>query len=553
LDLERPEEALAAQEEALRLGAGLADTYNSRGNSLRALERYAEAIESYEKALRLDPNNASVHYNRGTALLQWDRYPEEALASYARALQLNSEFEFAPGALFYAQQNRADWSIAAPVASPENLRQAVLAGKRVVAPFPFLSATDSAVAQLCCARVYSAYRCASVAPDQIRPYRRHERIRVAYVSADLREHAVSYLMAGVFERHDRKKFEIIAVSLAPDEPTVLGQRVRRAFSRFVEVSKQSDRQVADLLREMEVDIAVDLTGYTDGFRPQIFAHRAAPVQVSYLGFPGTTGAAFMDYILADTFVIPPEHECHYSEHIAYLPGCFQANDDQRPIIDRIPGRTEAGLPQEAFIYCCFNNSYKINPSTFDIWMRVLDRVPGSILWLLGHQEVVRGNLCREAQDRGIDPRRLVFAERRPYAEYLNRLSLADLFLDTLPFNAGTTASDALWAGLPLLTCAGEAFAARMAGSLLHAVGLPELITQSMQDYENRAVELAMRPRELPELRRRLVDSRSTAPLFDTDLFRRDLESAYEEMWRRNQRGEEPASFSVPPSPRTEAR
>jgi predicted O-linked N-acetylglucosamine transferase (SPINDLY family) len=373
---------------------------------------------------------------------------------------------------------------------------------------------------------------------------RHDRIRVAYVSADFRVHAVSHLLAGVFERHDRRRFDTFAISLRPEEPSALGQRVKAAFSRFIDVSERSDRDAAELLRALEIDIAVDLTGFTDGLRPQILARRPAPIQVNYLGFPGTMGASYMDYILADAFVIPPAQAQYFSECVVYLPECFQANDDQRAISG---GATRAGaaLPEGAFVFCCFNNSHKLNPVMFDIWMRLLDRVPGSVLWLLSAGEAVGRNLRAEAAKRGVDPGRLVFAPRLPYAEHLGRLELADLFLDTLPFNAGATASDALWAGLPVLTCAGEAFAARMAGSILRAVGLPELITHGLADYEARALELAQQPRTLRTLRQTLSDNRRGAPVFDTDRRRRSLESAYVEMWQRHERGQERESFAVP--------
>jgi predicted O-linked N-acetylglucosamine transferase (SPINDLY family) len=351
------------------------------------------------------------------------------------------------------------------------------------------------------------------------------------------------LLAGVFERHDRRRFETFAISLRPEEESALGQRVKGAFDRFIDVSGQSDGAVAELLHALEIDIAVDLTGFTDGLRPQIFSRRPAPIQVTYLGFPATTGAPYMDYILADAFVIPPAQAQHFSECVVYLPDCFQANDDQRVISARVT-RTDAGLPEGAFVFCCFNNSYKLNPAMFDIWMRLLDRVPGSVLWLVSAGAAVGGNLRREAMNRGVDPERLVFAPRQPYAEYLGRLQLADLFLDTLPFNAGTTASDALWAGLPVLTCAGEAFAARMAGSLLQAVGLPELITHSLADYEAKALELARQPELLRGLRQRLAANRRAAPVFDTDRCRRSLESAYIEMWQRHERGQGRQSFAM---------
>jgi predicted O-linked N-acetylglucosamine transferase (SPINDLY family) len=544
LALGKPAEALAAHEQALQLDSRDAHSHNSRGNSLRVLKRYAEAIEAYDTALRVDANDASVHYNRGTAFALWGGHPDETMASYERALDLNPEFDYLTGALWFVRRNRADWSAESPAATAERIVGPVLDGRRVVAPFHGLSFTDSAAVQLRCAATYAADRCSARTP--VRPFApyRHQRIRVAYVSPDFREHAVSYLMAGVLERHDPERFEVIGISLRPAEPTAFGRRIERAFHRFIDASALSDDDVVELLRTLEVDIAVDLCGFTDGFRTQIFAQRAAPVQVNYLGFPGTLGAPFMDYLIADAFVIPREAQRHYAEHIVYLPHCFQANDDRRSTEDFDLTRRQAGLPQEAFVFCCFNNTCKINPRMFDIWMRLLDRTAGSVLWLLGPDESVRDHLRREAAARGIARQRLVFAERLPHAEHSSRLELADLFLDTLPFNAGATASDALWAGLPLLTCAGEAYAARMAGSLLQAIGLPELITRSLEDYEARALELAARPEELAALRRRLHHNRSREPLFDTDRFRRHLEAAYAEMWLRHERGDAPAGFTV---------
>jgi predicted O-linked N-acetylglucosamine transferase (SPINDLY family) len=324
----------------------------------------------------------------------------------------------------------------------------------------------------------------------------------------------------------------------------MGERIRAAFDRFIDVSDMTDLAVADLMRDLEIDIAVDLNGYTQGSRPQIFAYRAAPIHVGYLGYPGTTGAQFMDYVLADDFVIPPEKRRNYSEAVVHLPDSFQANDDKRAISERVFSCSDLGLGRDAFIFCCFNNTHKINPQMFDLWMRILAEVPEGVLWLLSHAGVVCDNLRREAAGRGIDPGRLVFAERLPYSEHLARLKIADLFLDTVPFNAGTTASDALWVGVPVLTLCGEAFAARMAGSLLRTAGAAELITYSAEEYLGKAIELARSPAALTELRGRLAKSRESSPLFDTARFTAHLEAAYDEMWMRLERGEMPGSFTV---------
>jgi predicted O-linked N-acetylglucosamine transferase (SPINDLY family) len=530
LDMGEPLAALAAHDTAMASGPDRSETHNSRGNSLRALMRFPEAVASYDEALSLDSSNAAAHYNRATAHLQWDLHPEEAEAGYERVLQLNPAFPFLRCALFHLRRNRADWVSHTPGASRNELHRAVLNGESAAAPFHFLSVTDSAHAQLQCAKTYAAARYGDAEAQWSRPRRDRSRLRVAYISPDFREHAVSYLMAGVFEKHDTSLFETIAVSLSPEESSPMGRRIKRSFPRFLDVSRQSDAAIVERLRSMDIDIAVDLGGFTDGTRPQIFADRIAPIQIGYLGYPGTLGAPYIDYILADEFVIPAQARGHYRERVVYLPDCFQANDDTREIDHRLSVRADAGLPDRAFVFCCFNNTHKIAPEMFDVWMRLLARVPGSVLWLLDTGGGASRNLRLQAQRRGIAPERLVFASRLPYPRHLGRLKLADLFLDTLPFNAGTTASDALWAGLPLLTCAGESFAARMGGSLLRAIGLPELITSDLEQYEARAQDLATHESELQTLRQRLEQNRLEFPLFDTDRFRINLESAFTKIW-----------------------
>jgi predicted O-linked N-acetylglucosamine transferase (SPINDLY family) len=366
------------------------------------------------------------------------------------------------------------------------------------------------------------------------------------MSADYQEHATSWLIAGLIERHDRSRFETIALSLGPDLPgSAMRQRLHAAFERFVDVSCMEDLKVAQSLRELEIDVLVDLGGLTQNSGTGVLAWRPAPIQVNYLGYSGTLGASYVDYILADRFVIPDGYAQYYSEKVVRLPDCFQVNDSARRIADATPTRAEMGLPEQGLVFCCFNNNYKITPPIFDIWMRILGSVPGSVLWLAGDQPCVVFNLQAEATKRKIDPRRLVFATRVPSLDdHLARYRLADLFLDTLPYNAHTTASDALWAGLPVLTCAGESFAARVAGSLLNAVGLPELVTHSLQAYEALVLQLARDPGALADIKKKLVANRGTCPLFDTDRFRRNIERAYTEMWRIFKDGLPPASFDL---------
>jgi predicted O-linked N-acetylglucosamine transferase (SPINDLY family) len=376
---------------------------------------------------------------------------------------------------------------------------------------------------------------------------RHDKIRVAYLSADYRTHATALLMAGVFEAHDRSRFEITAISFGADDKSPMRARLEASFDRFIDVRSIGDAEVAKKLRDMEIDIAVDLKGYTQEGRPGILAHRPAPIQAQYLGYPGTMAAGYYDYVIADPIVIPEEQRPFFSEQVAYLPDTYQCNDSKRAIAPRAPRRSEMGLPENGFVFCCFNNNHKILPQMFDIWMRLLRQIDNSVLWLLQDNLAVVRNLSREAIARGVAPERLVFARRCMPADHLARQRLADLFLDTLPYNAHTTCSDALWAGLPVLTVQGDCFAGRVAASLLSAHGVPELITHSLEEYEAAALKLARDPAALTAIREKVVRHRDTHALFDTVRFTRNLEAAYLTMWERYQRGERPQTFSVSPS------
>jgi predicted O-linked N-acetylglucosamine transferase (SPINDLY family) len=366
------------------------------------------------------------------------------------------------------------------------------------------------------------------------------------VSGDFRDHPVAFLTAGMFEHHDRDRFETFAISLSPFRSGAMHERLAAAFTQFIDVSARTDTEIIKVIRDLGVDIAVDLAGYTRASRPGIFAGRAAPIQVSHLGFPGTMGSPFIDYIIADRIVIPPELREHYAERVVDLPDTFQANDAKRRDPVHTPTRADMGLPPTGFVFCAFHSSYKLNPAMFEIWMRLLRQIDGSVLWLVADDRALEDNLRREARARGVSPDRLVFAGRLPYADHLARQRLADLFLDALPFNGGTTTSDALWMGLPVLTRPGEAFASRMSASLLAAVGLPELVVQSVEDYAALALRIARDPDLLRDLKARLAGQRATHPLFDTARFTRHIEAAYVEMWERHRRGEPPAHFSVPP-------
>jgi predicted O-linked N-acetylglucosamine transferase (SPINDLY family) len=376
--------------------------------------------------------------------------------------------------------------------------------------------------------------------------RTHDRIRLAYLSSDFNNHAVAMLIAELFEIHDRSRFEVFGISFGRDDGSSMRARLVKAFDRFYDVRAKSDLEVVELLKELEIDIAVDLNGHTNGARPGILARRPAPIQVSYIGFPGTTGADFIDYIIVDKFIAPPDQQPFYTENLVHLPDCYLVNDSKRQVSARIPTRQEVGLPDKGFVFCCFNQMFKITPTMLDIWVRLLKNVPGSVLWLLRSDDTAEANLRREVAERGVEPTRVVVAGIVSPEDHLARQQLGDLFLDTLPYNAHTTACDALWVGLPVLTCPGRTFAARVAGSVLNAAGVPELVTNSLEDYESTALELATDPLRLSSIRKKLALNRSSCRLFDTRRICLHIEAAYTTMWELWRRGESPRPLSIAP-------
>jgi protein O-GlcNAc transferase len=528
--------------EALKLDPNSPELWSNRGTAQVAAKRQEAALASFTKALQLAPDFLGAVANRAHVLFELQRYAE-AIPDYKKLLARDPGHAYSAGNLIFCKLQCCDW------ASFDQDRKAILArlraGQRVVPPVLSAALLESPSDQLIAAQMIARDKFPTV-PSLWRgePYR-HERIRVAYVSADFHAHATAVLMAGVFEHHDRAKFEAFAISFGRDDGSPLRGRLKQGAKRFIDVRGQSDADIARLMRGLEIDIAVDLKGYTSEARPTVFSCRPAPVQVSYLGFPGTMGAPFMDYLIADPIVVPEAHKPFYSEQIVWLPDTYQANDRTREMSDAPIDRASAGLPPSGFVFCCFNNSYKIQPPVFDVWMRLLKRVEGSVLWLLADNEAATNNLKLEALARGIDPERLVFAPRCPLPEHLARHRLADLFLDTLPYNAHTTASDALWMGLPVVTCKGTTFAGRVAASVLHAAGFPELATESLEDYDALALRLAGDPDALANLRSRLAATRATMKLFDAARFTRNLEAAYVTMQEHRRRGLPPKGFAVP--------
>jgi protein O-GlcNAc transferase len=571
----RLEEALAAYGRAIALRENYADAINNAGIVLQELGRASEAIDLYRPLLERMPAHADACNNLGTALLADGRadearaafeqalahqpdFPEAfcnlgnarrelgdltgAIAAYRDALRLRPDDAGAFGQLIYHRAQACAWE--GYEADQEKLVDMARRGIRVP-PFYLLATPASASDQLSCARQWAT----SISPPRTalfhhRPRAGRERIRLGYLSGDFHQHATAQLMAELFECHDRDRFEVFAYSYGPDDHSPMRARLAAAFDRFVDIRARSHYEAAELIRAEGVDILVDLKGYTHHARPAISAYRPAPVQVSYLGYPATMGADFIDYIIVDPFVVPTGQQPFFSERLVHLPRSYQVNDRRREVADARTSRRDVGLPAEGLVLCSFNNSYKISPVFFDVWMRLLRAVPGSVLWLLEANPQVAGNLRSEAEKRGVDSGRLIFAPLAPPAEHLGRHRHADLFLDTLPCNAHTTASDALWAGLPVVTCCGDTFAGRVAGSLLMAIDMPELVTTSLEEYEQAALALARSPQRLIALRRKLQNNREASALFDLPKLTGNIEAAYARMWQTWLAGRTPAAFSI---------
>ncbi len=556
LDLKQPQEALENYERVVRLRPDLAGAWNNRGSALRGLFRLDEALASFERAAALDPNHVNALTNRALVLNDLRRLDEalaaadrvlaaqpghadalytranilrdlgrmnEALVGYEQVLAAQPAHPHALNGAAQAALALCDWDKVA--ALTPRLKENAAHGPALIQPFVLLGYDEDPALQRTCAENY-VRRTVPPQPALAKGRYAHDRIRLAYLSADFHAHPTAQLMVELFERHDRSRFEVTALSFGPDDGSAMRTRLKRAFDHFEDVRGKSDAEVAAWLKARETDIAVDLNGHTHGARPGILAQRPAPVQVNYLVYAGTTGAAFMDYILADRIVLPLDQQPFFSEKIIHLPDCYQANDATRPLLPSI-SRAKAGLPDASFVFCCFNNGWKITRPIFEIWLRLLEQIEDSVLWLLDGPHAL--NLVHQAEARGFEPWRLVFAPKLAPEAHLARHQLADLFLDTLPYGAHTSASEALYAGLPVVTCYGKAFPGRVAASLLNAIDLPELVTTRLSDYEALALELAKNPALLAATRQKLARNRTTTPLYDSDRFRRNIEAAYEKM------------------------
>jgi len=541
VELKQHSEALAAFKKSIRLQPNNPDVYNNLGLLYVQLAQLEPAVTAYEKSLALKPANPDVLLNLGNLFVNMKRFPE-AISAYSRSVNANPTKNWVKGSLLHTQMKVCDWSNYQK--SVDDILSGIDKKQHPAAPFTLLGIPTSLGIQKLTANAYINFELPKPSLDPIPPKKGESKLRIAYLSADFHKHPVAHLIAELLELHDRSRFEVIGISYGLANEDDMRRRISRSVDRFIDVADKSDEGIARYIREAEVDIAIDLGGHTQGSRLGILAFKPSPVQVHYLGYSGTTGADFIDYLVADPVVVPDEHKLFYTEKIVHLPNAFQVNDRSRKIAVSEDSRADHGLPESGFVFCCFNNNWKITPDLFDVWMEILSKVEGSVLWLFKDNELAEQNLRKESASRGINPERLVFAGRLPLDQHLARHRHADLFIDSFYFNAHTTASDALWAGLPVLTKAGDTFASLAAASLLNAVGLPELVTYSVDEYENLAVELATNPERLAGLKQKLANNRLTTPLFDTPRFTRHLENAYEQMIERYRQGLKPDHIHV---------
>jgi len=531
-ELKRYDEALNNYDKAIYLKPDFAEAWYNKGNIFQELKRYDEALKNYDKAIYLKPEFVEAWYNKGIILKELKRY-DEALNHYRKVIYLKPDYEFISGQIFHLKMLICDWSgfdnsIVTCVNEVKKLKKAIY-------PFAFLGLVDDAKLQLKCSETYAKDKHdLNLGLGSITKNSKKEKIRIGYYSSCFHNHATSYLIAELLEEHDKKKFEVYGFSFGPHLNDRYRQRVSKAFDYFNIVNSLTDKEVALLSRKIGIDIAIDLDGYANNSRTNIFSYRSAPIQINFLGYPGSMGVSYMDYIIADKTIIPKELKNFYSEKIIYLPNSYQPNDSKRKISAKKFTKKELNLPDNCFIFCCFNNTYKILPEVFDIWMEILKNVENSVIWLLEDNinSSASINLKREARARGVSDQRLIFSHKVPLDEHLARLKLADLFLDTFPYNAHTTCSDALWAGLPVLTYSGKSFVSRVGASLLNSLGLEKLIVDSLYKYKTIAIQLAKNKDQLLLIKKKLSNNKIVSPLFNTSLFVKNLEKSYQIIYSR---------------------
>ena len=539
--IQHHQQAIVCYDQALTLKPDYAPAWSNKGVTLNELKLYEEAIAHYDKALTLKPDYAEGWSNKANALNLLRRH-DQAAQCYFKALELSTSQSYLLGQAHHQMMLICDWR------DYEKITQQIFGhleqGEKVAEPFGFQGIAQSEELLQKCAQIYSGDKFPALGNLASQAQYAHQKIRIGYLCGEFREQATTILMARIWELHNRSQFEMVAFDNGWNDHSGYRTRIEEAFDKVIDISRLSDLEAAKRIQEEEIDILVNLNGFFGLSRQGVFAYKPAPVQVNYLGFPGTIGAPYMDYLIADKTVIPQESYQYYVEKIAHLPNSYQANDNLRAISPRTFTKAELGLPEDSFVFACFNNSYKITPTTFNLWSRILSQVPNSVLWILVDNLIAKENLKKEAIARDIDPDRLVFADRLEPSEHLARHRLADLFLDTSPYNAHTTASDALWSGLPIITLQGTAFPGRVATSLLRAVGLEELIANTEEEYVLLAIELALHPEKLKAIKERLANNRLVMPLFNSSLFTQQIEAAYQVMYERHQAGLMPDHIEV---------
>ena len=541
-NLGRPDEAEASYRKVIELKPDYVEAHYNLGNTIQILGRYDEAEASYKRAIELKPDYAEAHNGLGNTLKGLRRY-DEAEASYKRAITLKPNMDFLLGSWMHTKMHLCMWSDLS--SNLDKLIKRINNKNKVITPFPLLSLIDEPSIHRKAAEISSKnmFPKLGIFP-KISFYHNHKKIRIGYFSPDFKNHPVSYLAAELYEIHDRSKFEIHAFSFGPDTKDELNIRIKAGVDYFHDVQMRSDQDIVKLSRSLEIDIAIDLTGFTGKARTNIFAMSAAPLQVNYLGYPGTMAIDYIDYLIADHIVIPNEKKIHYSEKIVFMPNSYQPNNSRFEVLKIDVIKKNFGLPSNGFIFCSFNNQSKISPSTFAGWMRILKATNNSILWLYVVNVNAAKNLKKEAKQFGINEDRLIFTQNILHEDHLKRIQLADLFLDTLPYNGHTTTSEALKMGLPVLTSIGSSFASRVSASLLTAVNLSEMITSTQEEYETLAIQLATHPEKLKVIKDKLVQNLPTAPLFNTKLYTLNLEAAYQIMYKRYQDGLDPDDIEI---------
>tara|TARA_B100000686_G_C16788628_1_gene977051 strand:+ start:1551 stop:3416 length:1866 start_codon:yes stop_codon:yes gene_type:complete len=560
---------------AIEINYNYAECHNEKGNALNELKKLDQAIESYNNAIKINPNYGAAHYNKGVVLqelkllnqaiesydnaikiipkflqahnnkgfaLQKIKKIEASLESYYNVFKLSPDFDFLLGELLHTKSKLCLWS--SFYKDLENLKKKLIEKKKVSPPFPILQLYDSPNLQKITAEIWNKEKFYDKIPKNTFVKSKNKKIRIGYYSADFYNHAMSYLLAGLFESQNKSKFEIIAFSFSPTKNDEMSKRITKAFDKFINVNFKTDKEISELSRELNIDIAVDLLCFTENNRMGIFFNKCAPIQLNYLGYPGTSGSKFIDYIVADKILIPKENQKYYSEKIIYLPNTYQPRDSSQKICNKTYKKEDLGLPENSFVFCCFNQNYKITPNIFSIWMKLLKRIDNSVLWLLEENQTASSNLKKEAEKKGIKSDRIIFAKRMAQPEHLARHKLADIFVDTFPYNAHTTCSDALWSNLPVITLTGQSFASRVGASILNAIDLKELITTTEEEYENLLFKLATDKEELEKIKNKLKKNKIKKPLFDTKLYTKNLETAYTKIYEIYNSGSEVKNINI---------